>query len=62
MDYGDGDQETTYIDDIMVDDDFGSDADSQDSRVKGIFNLYGQRLNAPRKGLNIINGKKVFVK
>ena len=62
VDYGDGDQETTYIDDIMVDDDFGSDADSQDSRVKGIFNLYGQRLDAPRKGLNIINGKKVFVK
>ena len=62
MNFGDGDEETTYIDDIMVDDNFGSDADSQDSRVKGIFNLYGQRLDAPRKGLNIINGKKVFIK
>ena len=27
-----------------------------------IFNLAGQRLAAPRKGLNIINGKKVMVK
>ena len=27
-----------------------------------IFNLAGQRLTAPRKGLNIINGKKVMVK
>ena len=27
-----------------------------------IFNLQGQRLSAPRKGINIINGRKVFVK
>ena len=28
-----------------------------------IFNVAGQRLNAPAKGkVNIINGKKVFVK
>ena len=27
-----------------------------------IFNLAGQRLTAPRKGLNIINGKKVMMK
>lgn len=27
-----------------------------------VYNLAGQRLNAPRKGLNIINGKKVLVK
>ncbi len=27
-----------------------------------LFNLAGQRLTAPRKGLNIINGKKVVVK
>ena len=26
-----------------------------------IFNINGQRLNAPQKGLNIINGKKVFI-
>jgi hypothetical protein len=30
--------------------------------LEGIFNLNGQRLSAPRKGLNIINGKKVLIK
>ena len=29
---------------------------------KGIFNIAGQRLTAPQKGLNIINGKKVYIK
>ena len=29
---------------------------------KSIFNLAGQKLAAPQKGLNIINGKKVFIK
>ena len=27
-----------------------------------IYNIQGQRLNAPQKGMNIINGKKVFIK
>ena len=27
-----------------------------------IYNLAGQRLTAPQTGINIINGKKVFVK
>ena len=27
-----------------------------------IYNLQGQRLTAPQKGVNIINGKKVLVK
>ena len=27
-----------------------------------IFNLGGQRLSAPQKGLNIINGRKVIIK
>ena len=27
-----------------------------------IFNLSGQRLSAPQKGMNIINGKKVVIK
>ena len=27
-----------------------------------IYNLQGQRISAPRKGLNIVNGRKVFVK
>jgi hypothetical protein len=29
---------------------------------KTIYNLGGQRLTAPQRGLNIINGKKVFIK
>ena len=33
------------------------------SRREGaIYNLQGQRINSLRKGLNIINGQKVFVK
>jgi hypothetical protein len=27
-----------------------------------IYNLQGQRLSSPQKGLNIVNGKKVYVK
>ena len=30
--------------------------------VKGIYNLAGQKLAAPQKGLNIVNGKKYFLK
>ena len=60
MDFGDDEQITTYIDNVVVDDDINDD--NIDGRVKGIFNLQGQRLDAPRKGLNIINGKKVMVK
>ena len=28
----------------------------------GIYNLQGQRLSSLQKGLNIVNGKKVYVK
>lgn len=60
LDFGEeDDQVTTYIDDIKMD-------DNREGTVKGalegIFNLNGQRLSAPRKGLNIINGKKVLIK
>lgn len=59
MDFGNGEEMTTRIDDIKVD-------DSIDNRhvidVEGIFNLNGQRLDAPQKGINIINGKKVVIK
>ena len=30
--------------------------------VESIFNLAGQRLNRTQKGINIVNGKKVFIK
>ena len=32
------------------------------SNGKSIYNLQGQRINAPQKGLNIVDGKKIFVK
>ena len=55
MDFGDSEEEiTTYIDNITVD-------DNLDSTIEGIFNLNGQRLDAPQKGINIINGKKVII-
>ena len=44
LDFGDGDQQTTYIDGITVDGNRGSG-------VEGIFNLSGQRLSAPQKGI-----------
>ncbi len=57
IDFGNGEQTTTYIDDIKVD---GSRESNM--QVEGIFNLNGQRLAAPQKGINIINGKKVLIK
>ena len=35
---------------------------SKSSNGKSIYNLQGQRINAPQKGLNIMDGKKIFVK
>lgn len=35
--------------------------ESEESKVRGIFNMAGQQLSEPQKGLNIINGKKVLV-
>lgn len=55
MDLGEGEQTTTYIDNITVE-------DNRESQVEGIFNLNGQRLDAPQKGINIINGRKVVIK
>ena len=59
MDFGDDEQTTTYIDNIMMEDE---DGESSENTVQGIFNLAGQRLSAPQKGVNIINGKKVVIK
>ena len=56
MDFGgNGEEITTYIDNI-------TEEDNLDSNVDGIFNLNGQRLEAPQKGINIINGRKVVIK
>jgi len=58
IDFGDSEPMTTHIDDVKTDDSH----DGRDSRAEGIFNLNGQRLTAPRKGINIINGRKVVIK
>jgi len=55
LDFGEGEQTTTYIDNITVE-------DNRESQVEGIFNLNGQRLDAPQKGINIINSRKVVIK
>lgn len=46
------------IDDVII----GTYEKSQGNVREGVFNISGQRLSAPRKGINIINGKKVIVK
>ena len=56
VELGDGNQETIYIENITVED------NDRESYMEGIFTLDGQRLDAPRKGINIINGKKVVIK
>ena len=38
------------------------DVSADESASSAVFSLSGQRLSAPRKGLNIIGGKKVMVK
>lgn len=49
---------TTAIDVVVT----GINGVKTEARKTGIFNLAGQRMAQPRKGLNIINGKKVIVK
>lgn len=39
---------------------YSVDDNKGDNRGTAIYNLAGQRLNAPQKGINIINGKKVM--
>ena len=55
VELGDGNQETIYIENITVED------NDRENYMEGIFTLDGQRLSAPRKGINIINGKKVVI-
>ena len=59
IDFGNGEEVTTRIDDVKVDDTIGN---RRVLDLDGIFNLNGQRLDAPQKGINIINGKKVVIK
>ena len=39
-----------------------SSSQTKEENAQPVYNLNGQRLNAPRKGLNIIGGKKIVVK
>ena len=56
MDFGDGEQTTTRIENVNVENSTrGIDLD-------GIFDLQGRRVENPTKGLYIINGKKVIIK
>ena len=48
--------EETGINDVI------SSGQSQDNASHLIYNMAGQRLNAPQKGLNIIGSKKVIIK
>jgi len=50
----DDDEMTTTIQTLNV------DKGSKDDNA--VYNLNGQRLSAPKKGLNIVNGKKVIIK
>ena len=54
--FGDGETpgEATYIEEIKD--------NNESSNSKTIYNFSGQRISAPTKGLNIINGKKALVK
>lgn len=55
LDFGDDEPISTFIENVEAD-------GLRQNTIEGIFNLNGQRLFAPRKGLNIINGKKVIIK
>ncbi|MBP3777283.1 MAG: hypothetical protein J6I37_09895 [Prevotella sp.] len=55
IDFGGNEQISTLIENVETD-------GLRQNTIEGIFNLNGQRLFAPRKGLNIINGKKVIIK
>ena len=35
---------------------------AEESQTERIYNLQGQQVNAPKNGLYIINGKKLFIK
>ena len=55
-----GDDETTAIDEIVIEGDAGisGTANANDR----IYNLQGQQVSAPAKGLYIKNNKKVLIK
>ncbi len=55
LDFGGNEQISTLIENVETD-------GLRQNTIEGIFNLNGQRLTAPHKGINIINGRKVLIK
>lgn len=55
-------EEQTFRTDVATGIEETTAAPVQRAVPQGIYNLSGQRLTQPQKGLNIINGKKVLVK
>ncbi|MDO4995493.1 MAG: leucine-rich repeat domain-containing protein, partial [Bacteroidales bacterium] len=55
-------EEQTFHTDVATGIEETTAAPVQRAVPQGVFNLSGQCLSAPQKGLNIINGKKVLVK
>ena len=51
-----------WDDDVVTGVERMRDVENEKMRNDGIYNLNGQKLSAPRKGINIINGRKVIVK
>ena len=51
-----------WDDDVVTGVERMRDVENEKMRNDGIYNLNGQKLSSPRKGINIINGRKVIVK
>ena len=47
---------------IFDDDEDAIQSMEEESQTERIYNLQGQQVNAPKSGLYIVNGKKVFIK
>jgi hypothetical protein len=47
---------------VFGDETTGIDTIAADKTAEGIYNMNGQRVAAPAKGLYIVNGKKVVLK
>ena len=51
-----------WDDDVVTGIESTEKVDYEPARDGHVYSISGQRLSAPRKGINIINGRKVIVK
>ena len=51
-----------YLEEVKANAGGTATSKDQDSSATAIYNLAGQRLTAPQRGVNIVGGKKVVVK